>query len=98
MVLVTMDATVRKEADKMDSGGFSRPERLLDHRIGREFSIQNRFVDPGEILINDSTGAEIEVPHFRISHLPLGQTNVHPAGAQVAPWIGLVEVIVIRRP
>ena len=82
----------------MESGRFGRLERLVNHRIASEFSVYDRFIDPGEILVNDSSGAEVKVSDFGISHLAFGQTNVHPARAQVAAGISLVQIIVVGRP
>jgi hypothetical protein len=51
----------------------------------------------GQILINDASGAEIEVAHFRIAHLALGQADIQAAGAQAAMRVSRQEMIVKRR-
>src|ERR1700730_10716573 len=97
MVLVTMAAAIRKQPDEMEPGGFRSHKRLTDHRIGGPFSVENRFVDPGQVLVNDSSSTQIEMTNFGISHLALGQSNVHPTRAQVTPRISLIQVIVVGR-
>src|ERR1700693_2797620 len=95
MVLVTMDAAIGKQPDKMEPGPFGRLKCLLDHRITFQLSVEDRFVDPGEVLVNDSSSAEVEVANFRISHLAFGQSDIHPAGAQVTPRVSPVQIIVV---
>src|ERR1700726_3688237 len=57
---------------------------------------RNGFVYSSQILINNSASAEVEMPHFRIPHLPFGQTDVRSACAQFAAWIIAIELVVER--
>ena len=70
--------------------------RFADYRISCQLPVQDRFVDSGKVLVDDSAGAEVEMPNFRIAHLAFGKPDIHPARAQAAHWIRRVEMVVIR--
>src|SRR6202011_3327977 len=76
MILVTMDAAIRNQTDEMEPGRFGRLKGFADHWIGGQISVKDRLVDPGKILVNDSSRTEIEASHFRIPHVAFGQYQV----------------------
>ena len=49
-----------------------------------------------KVLIHDSSGAEVKVPHFRVPHLSLRQPDVFPAGHQVRNRIIFSQIVYIR--
>src|SRR6266705_1856915 len=87
---------VRDEAEKMKPVLARRGECFLRDAIMRELAVRNRFVNPSEILINDSAGAEIQMTDFRIAHLSVGQTDIGSARAQFAARITAIELVVER--
>ena len=52
----------------------------LSGRPIEKFFIFNGLGDTGEVLVNNSPGPQVHVPHFRIAHLTLRQPYIH-AGA-----------------
>ena len=85
MVQRTVNPAVRDEAHEMHLlAVLFRIRKCLD-----DFGIlQNRVVAAGavdfhEVLIDDAPGTDIEVTHFGIAHLSLGQADVFAVGAQL---------------
>src|SRR3954466_10877306 len=72
-------------------------ERLLRHRIAREFALSQSLIDASEILINDATCAEIEMAYLRVPHLPVGQSDIEAAGAEFSTRVIAVKAVVKRR-
>ena len=62
-----------------------------------QFAVGDRFVNPGEVLIDDAPGAEIEVADLGVAHLAFGQSDIQAAGAQMSDWIIAIKLIVKRR-
>src|SRR5438045_8546658 len=73
-------------------------ERLLQHLVARQFAVRDRFVNSGQVLINNSPGTQVKMSNFRIAHLSIRQTDIGSAGAQFTAWIIPVERVVKRRP
>ena len=73
-------------------------ERLLQHLVARQFAVRDRFVNSGQVLINNPPGTQVKMSNFRIAHLPIRQTDIGSAGAQFTAWIIPVERVVKRRP
>src|SRR6266404_4055359 len=71
-------------------------ERFLGDAIVCKLTLCNRPIDASQVLINDSTGAQIEMAYFRVAHLSLRQTDIGPARAQPARWIIAIKVVVER--
>ena len=40
------------------------------------------YIDALQFLVNDTAGTQVEVTHFRIAHLPVGQTDQFTAGGE----------------
>src|SRR4029450_634393 len=77
------------------AGGLA--ERFLQNAILLQVAVSDRFVDPGQVLINNPPRAEIEMTDLGVSHLPFGQPHVLPARAQCRARIILIETVVKRR-
>ena len=58
-----------------------RGKSFLQYFAAHQFTRLNCFVNSRQVLINDSTCAEIKMSHFRIAHLTGGQTDILPACA-----------------
>src|SRR5205809_1180817 len=69
-------------------------ERLLQHLVARQFAVRDRFVNSGQVLINNPPGTQVKMSNFRIAHLPIRQTDIGSAGAQFTAWIIPVERVV----
>jgi hypothetical protein len=97
MVLVAVYSSVRDQPKEMETRAGSLLESLFQNRVTRQLTVLNRFVDPGKVLIDDAACAEIQMADFGISHLTIGETDIHTTGAQAAAGVGLIEVVVERR-
>src|SRR4051812_24466407 len=94
---MAVDATIGYQSEKMEPMSTRLRESFLGDLVSFEFALRNRLVDPGEVLINDSAGAEIQMAHFGIAHLAFGQPDINSARAQFTAWIIAIEAIVKRR-
>ncbi len=53
-------------------------ERVREDRVLRERAVLDRAVDPGQILIHDAAGPEVQVAHLGVSHLPAREAHGLP--------------------
>ena len=56
-----------------------RPQGL----VLEEAAVGDRVVDPGQVLLDDGAGAEVEVADLGVAHLPLGKADVAPLGREL---------------
>ena len=77
VVDVRMDATMRHEAQEMDASPSStRPPKGAEQRVVREErTVVDRGVDAHEVLEQDATRSDREVPDLRVAHLALRQPD-----------------------
>ena len=87
LILVRMDSAIRDQADEMESARFGFFQSLFENFVFCEAAIGNGFVDAREILVNDATRAEIEVTYLGISHLSLGEADIHTGSGEEAVGI-----------
>src|SRR5712691_3276667 len=73
-----------------------RSERFLGDAIVCELTLRDRLIDASQVLINNSTGAQIEMAHFGVAHLSFRQADIDSAGAQPAGWIIAIKFVVDR--
>ena len=50
-------------------------EGRLQHRVCGKLPVEDGFVDPGQILINDTAGTDVHMTDFGIAHLAIWQTD-----------------------
>ena len=68
-----------------------RPRGLLRARsqaaeqrlVLEEAAVGDRVVDPGQVLLDDRAGAEVEVADLGVAHLPVGQADVAALGGEL---------------
>ncbi len=75
-----------------------RLHRCQQGRIGKEIAVGNTFADLGQILIDDTPGADIKVPDLGIPHLPVRQADIEPGSGQGRGRILSKEGIEMRGP
>ena len=97
MCVVAVHPAVRHQPKQVEAMAARRGQSFPQDATARKFAGSNRFVDPRQILINDSAGAQIEMAYFRVSHLSFRQTNVETAGAKFPAGIIAVKLVVKRR-
>jgi hypothetical protein len=51
---------------------------VVQYRVGVQFFIFDRFINPNEILIDHATGSDVHVTHFGVAHLAVRQTYSKP--------------------
>ncbi len=88
-----MDTTIGNQSHEMDADTplFCILERRNDFGILQYRIVAASAVDFHQILIDDTTGTDIEVSDLRVAHLSLGQTHVLTVGAQFG--VGYLAVI-----
>src|SRR5581483_9888767 len=75
---VRVDASVRDEAEEVDVS--ATPEGGAEHGVGEEGAVLDRPVDAHQVLVEDAAGADRQVPHLRVAHLPGRQPDRLPGG------------------
>jgi hypothetical protein len=80
MIDVGVDSSIRYEADEVEAVALGRLDSFLEDGITAESAVLNSEIDAGEFLIDDAACSEVEMSHFGISHLALGQANLESAG------------------
>ncbi len=93
MVQRGMDTAVRCQSHQVEAfavflGIFVGSDYL---RIFKDAAVGTGTVDFHEVLIDDTSGADIEVSHFGIAHLSVGKPYVFAAGQQLGVRIRGVE-------
>ena len=53
------------------------------------------FINLYEVLIYNAACTDIEVTHFRVTHLPVRQTYIFATGQQLCMWTGCVKQVKI---
>src|ERR1700720_16504 len=89
---MTVDTAIRNETKQMKPMIASSCEGLLRNAIARQFAIRKRFIYASQVLVNDSARAQIEMAHFRVSHLSFRQTDIRAAGAELAAGIIAIKL------
>jgi len=67
-----LDGTVNVRS--LDPGSY----RVMVRHPNLPFAVLDRAADAGQILVDDSAGAEVHVADFRVAHLAVGQADVAP--------------------
>ena len=82
LALMAVHAARRQEAHDMQrtAAGHRGGDGRGQHWIAREFARGDRMVDAREVLVDDATGADVEMTDLRVAHLALGQAHVQFGG------------------
>src|SRR5437899_10601130 len=68
------------------------------YRIPLEGSIANREIDPGQVLVDDPAGADVEVANLGVRLLAVRQTDGLAGRAQYRVWPSFPARIPVRLP
>ena len=93
MIDVGVDSSIRYEADEVEAVALGRLDSFLEDGITAESAVLNSEIDAGEFLIDDAACSEVEMSHFGISHLALGQADLESARLQSGLGISGVKLI-----
>ena len=90
-----MHAAGRGESHKMESLAvlFGVVVGADDFGIFEDRAVGTGTIDFHKVLIDDASGTDVEVSHFRVTHLSVGQTNVFTAGKQLRVRIFFVQTV-----
>ena len=61
----------------MEAAGFCFFESFFEGVYLRDGVLGDGLIDAGEVLIDDTTGAKIEVADLGIAHLAFGEADIH---------------------
>src|SRR5258705_6481755 len=95
-----VDAAVGDEAEQVQAAARAATGAVACGQQGvvfEEAAVGDRVVDPGQVLLDDRTGAEVEMTHLRIAHLPVGKADVTALGGKFGVWKLRPETIEDRR-
>ena len=86
---------VGDQADEVDA--LRVGERLHQHLVGLDRAVVDGVVDAGQVLLDHSAGAEVQVPHLGVAHLALGQAHRGARRIELGVRIARPEVVEDRR-
>ena len=66
-------------------------------RVLEEAAVGDRVVDPGQVLLDDRAGAEVEVADLGVAHLAVGEADVAALGGELGVRVALPEGVEDRR-
>ena len=95
-----VDTAVGDQAHQVQAPAGARARRLaggLQGGVLEEAAVGDRVVDPGQVLLDDRSRAEVEVPDLGVAHLALGKAHVAPAGRQGGVRVALPQTVEDRR-
>jgi len=77
--------------------GFTIFECAKQFGVGIDGFFADGFVDEGQLLINHTACADVQMSHLGITHLAFGQTHILARGAQPSMWPRFIKPIHIWR-
>ena len=88
MLLMTVHAAWRQETHNVyratrADGPINGDTNSL---VGKEVTVIDRLGNPGKILIDHPSSAQIHVTNFRITHLPIRQPHIHARTGNQRVW------------
>ncbi len=95
-----VDAAVGDEAEQVQAPARAVAGALagLQQRlVFEEAAVGDGVVDPGQVLLDDRAGAEVEVADLRVAHLPVGEPDVAALGGELRVRVTLPEAVEDRR-
>ena len=78
--------------DAVEADG-TLPQRL----VGRQRPARDRLVDPGQILLDDRSGTEVQMPDLAVAHLAVGQADGAATGAELCVRVAREQAVHRRR-
>ena len=81
MLVMTVNATVGNQSEKMEPMAARARKSFLGDRIPSEFAFRDRLIDSSKILINDSARPQVEMTYFRVPHLAFGEADIETTRA-----------------
>ena len=81
-----MHTAVGEQAEQVQApagavaGALAGGEQSL---VLKEAAVGDRVIDPGQVLLDDRPGAEVEVADLRVAHLPFGQPDIGALGGEL---------------
>ena len=61
---------------QLAAAASGRCQHVVDDRVGREGAVLHSHVDARHVLIDHAPRPDVQVPDFRIAHIPFGQTHI----------------------
>ena len=86
-----VDAAVGEQTDEMKGSPFLGGEMngMGEGGIGEEAAVGDGGVDAGHVHADDAACAEVEMAHFGVAHLSVGEADVVVAGSEEG--VGVVD-------
>ena len=80
MLQLRMNAAVADETHQMQLTRAAAFHRFEQERLAEEFAAGDELIHARDVHLHDAAGADIQVAHFAIAHLPFGQTDEGAGG------------------
>ena len=95
-----VDAAVGDQAEQVEAAARAAPGTLAggeQRLVLEEAAVGDRVVDPGQVLLDDRPGAEVQVADLGVAHLAVGQADVAALGGEPGVREALPEPVEDRR-
>jgi hypothetical protein len=88
VIFVAVDAAWRHQAHDMYcfAGGNRFIDRGGQYRVGEEGAFFNFHIETGQVLIDDTTGAQVDVAYFGVPHLTVRQADFEAGCIDQGMW------------
>ena len=89
MTLLRVHATIRQQSNQMQTTSTHARvlHRLEQRRVLEELTAGNRSIDARDVHAHHATRAQVQMPHLRVPHLPIGQADEMLTRANQRVWI-----------
>ncbi len=77
---VRVHAAVAHKPDQVQLMAAAALHRFEQQRLAEEFAARDQLIDARDVHLDDAPGADIQMAHFAIAHLPFGQADVRAGG------------------
>ena len=96
--LIRVHAAVGDQAEQMQlpAATLRVLHGVKQHGILEELAVQDHELNARRVHVHDAPGADVQVPHFAIAHLPFGQADVWTAGLDQGIGIFAQQALVGR--
>ena len=99
VLVAGMHAAIGEQAHEVQRGTrrLSSLDSVVDHDVIADGAGAASHVDTRELLMHHAAGADVEMPHLGVAHLPLRQANSLPRSFKLGVRAGFEQLIEHRR-
>src|SRR5437870_12253178 len=98
MILMRVHTAIREQAEKMQpsAAGTRMLHGSQQHRIAEKLAILDHHIDLSDVHVNDAASADVEMAHFAVAHLSVGQADITSGCASEGVGIFTQKLVICR--